>query len=552
MRPNRRNYGSHCHRHRQLQKKSPILVVPISIFSGETSAEYNGNFEEALEAYEKASLCDPKAEYIQEKIPMLLIELGKNDEATNWIEQYLTQHPEKSVLRFMLARLKINVGKDDEAITLYEELLADEPDNSTIRLRLGLLYAKKGASDIAERLFSEVIDNDNNSYFAHLYLARLYSNKGLAEKAEKAYTKAAEINWSKELLFEMAEFYNIDRQFDKARNLYREILEKDEKDERAALGMVQTYLFLQNGEAALDELERIRDFSKNPAKINLVRAQILINIGESDRAKQVLEDILKDADIDQAKYLLGLILYQELNFDAALSVLRKIAPLSYEFKSASILQVRILEESLRHDEATAYLRKLLAAEESRLPVFYSLLSSLLLNNDKDQKALDVLAEGHKTFPQNETLLYEYAILLEQKKRHKDAMKRMQQLLLLNPNHADALNFVGYSWADDNIHLQKALDYITRALELKPNSGYIHDSLGWVYYRLGDYEKALKELDTATQLQEDDPHIYEHLGDTYWKLNAPERAADAYRKALEKLEDQNKIQSIEKKLNIILQ
>jgi Flp pilus assembly protein TadD len=109
---------------------------------------------------------------------------------------------------------------------------------------------------------------------------------------------------------------------------------------------------------------------------------------------------------------------------------------------------------------------------------------------------------------------------------------MKSVIRKNPDHAEALNYLGYTYADRNVNLDEALELIQRALELKPESGYIVDSLGWVYYQKGDYERAIKELERAVAMTPDDPVINEHLGDGYLKLNKKAKALEAYKRALQ--------------------
>ena len=80
-----------------------------------------------------------------------------------------------------------------------------------------------------------------------------------------------------------------------------------------------------------------------------------------------------------------------------------------------------------------------------------------------------------------------------------------------------LNYLGYSWIDQGINLDEGMRMIRRAVEQRPDDGYIVDSLGWAYYRLGNYEEAVKHLERAVELKPDDPTINDHLGDGYWKV-----------------------------------
>ncbi|MFN2353075.1 MAG: tetratricopeptide repeat protein [Desulfopila sp.] len=512
------------------------------------TAEYSGRYGEALEAFEKAAICDPQADYIKERIPVLLIKLERYDEASAWLEGYLARQPQKTVQRFMLARLKLQEGKDDEAIELFRQALANDPGNNTIRLRLGILHAKKKEYDIAEKIFNDILKTRPNSYFATLYLARLYAEQGALQLAEKKYTAALSYNWSKKLAYEVAEFYNLRKDFSAAQQIYKDILARDDEAERAALGMVQTYLFLQKSESALQELDHIRTYTKNPQRIDLVRSQILINIGENQRAQDILVELLKKTPLAQARYLLGAIYYEQMHFSKALAILAKIPAEAKEYQDAVMLRVRILEEADRSEESIALLQQVLDQANTRIPRFYSLLAAIFEKRNARAQALEVLAEGIDIFPENEPLLYEYAILEEKAGNHATAMAAMEKILSLNINNADALNFIGYSWADNNINLDKAYEYIQKALELKPESGYIQDSLGWVYYRMQHFEKARNALQKAIELEPEDPYIYEHLGDTYNALGDGKKARQYLKKARELLTEPEKIEAIDKKIN----
>jgi tetratricopeptide (TPR) repeat protein len=103
---------------------------------------------------------------------------------------------------------------------------------------------------------------------------------------------------------------------------------------------------------------------------------------------------------------------------------------------------------------------------------------------------------------------------------------------LAPDYVEAINYLGYSYADKGVNLDEALKLIEKAVGLDPDSGYIRDSLGWVYFKMGMYEMALKEIKKALETEIDDPVINEHLGDIYMKLGNEEDAIDAWERSLE--------------------
>ena len=91
-----------------------------------------------------------------------------------------------------------------------------------------------------------------------------------------------------------------------------------------------------------------------------------------------------------------------------------------------------------------------------------------------------------------------------------------------------LNYLGYSWVDQGINLDEGMRMIRRAVEQRPDDGYIVDSLGWAYYRLGNYDEAVKHLERAVELKPEDPTINDHLGDAYWKVGRSSRRSSSGR------------------------
>ena len=110
-------------------------------------------------------------------------------------------------------------------------------------------------------------------------------------------------------------------------------------------------------------------------------------------------------------------------------------------------------------------------------------------------------------------------------------------LELNPNDSGALNYLGYWWADEGRNLDEAIELIKRAVELKPDNGYYADSLGWIYFKIGEINNAVIWLEHAILLAPNDPVIHEHLGDVYWHLERPLEARYKWQFAYEMYSDE---------------
>ena len=130
-----------------------------------------------------------------------------------------------------------------------------------------------------------------------------------------------------------------------------------------------------------------------------------------------------------------------------------------------------------------------------------------------------------------------------------AEKDFRKALSLNPNQPQVLNYLGYSLIEKNSNLDEALDMIERAVKESPDSGYIVDSLGWGYYKLGLYEKAVPNLERAAELMPVDPIVNDHLGDVYWMVGRKTEAEFQWRRALSFDPEADEIERIKKKLKV---
>ena len=129
----------------------------------------------------------------------------------------------------------------------------------------------------------------------------------------------------------------------------------------------------------------------------------------------------------------------------------------------------------------------------------------------------------------------------------EAEADLKKALELSPDQPLVLNYLGYSWVDQGIHLEPALDMIEKAVAAAPNDGYIIDSLGWAYYRLGNMPAAVEHLERAVELRPDDPIINDHLGDAYWRVGRRLEASFQWNHAKAMDPEPQLLADVEKKL-----
>ncbi len=147
------------------------------------------------------------------------------------------------------------------------------------------------------------------------------------------------------------------------------------------------------------------------------------------------------------------------------------------------------------------------------------LAEVLRDNDKPEEALTVLDKlvARPDAAGDWRLLFLRATVQAEAGRKAQSEKDVEAALLIAPEQPELLNYLGYMWIDRGDNLPRALEMVKKAVALQPRSGAIIDSLGWGYYRLGDYKLAVTTLERAVLLEPADPDVNDHLGDAYWKV-----------------------------------
>jgi Flp pilus assembly protein TadD len=190
----------------------------------------------------------------------------------------------------------------------------------------------------------------------------------------------------------------------------------------------------------------------------------------------------------------------------------------------------ILKKDGKIDESISLIEKDITLKKDAYGL-YSFLATLYQDKKDLKSAEGILKKGLEQSPQNIDLLYQLGVFYETTGRFEESIRYMEMVLKLEPDNSEALNFIGYSYADRGIKLDFAEQAIKKALELKPGNGYIIDSLGWVYFKKGNLALAEKYLKEATALSPGDPTIAEHLGEVYEKKGSLSEALEAYSRAL---------------------
>ena len=379
-----------------------------------------------------------------------------------------------------------------------------------------------------------------------LHAALLSDAVGRPEEAEKHYKFAAK---------------NVRRSTLRVVQGYGQNLERAGKTEQARL-LYETYLKENPDSVVLSPAMERLDKGEKPALLVSGPAEgiaeALFNIAGTMTRQNSAQDALifgqlalhLRPDFDLARMLVAGILESMNRNEDAIAAYREIDSQSPFHWSARLRVAGNLEALDRDDDAIALLQ-ILTREDATRPEPLVSLGDLLRSNKRFaesvaayDRAIELLSDLDK---RHWTILYSRGISLERSKQWERAERDFKRALELNPDQPYVLNYLGYSWVDQGINLGPAREMIERAVKLRPNDGYIVDSLGWVLYRLKDFEGAVEHLERAVELRPNDPTINDHLGDAYWRVGRYTEARFQWQRALALKPEADQISAIEDKL-----
>jgi tetratricopeptide (TPR) repeat protein len=231
----------------------------------------------------------------------------------------------------------------------------------------------------------------------------------------------------------------------------------------------------------------------------------------------------------------------------------QLVPASSPLKTGADIQIALELDGLgKADEAMRRLNEIVAAR----PHDVEALSALAELQRSTKKYVEAAATYDKAIavvgiPQrdNWTLFYFRGICYERSKQWPKAEADFKKALELYPDQPLVLNYLGYSWVDQGLNLDEGFKMLRRAVELRPNDGYVVDSLGWAHFKLGQYAEATETLERAINLKPADPILNDHLGDAYWRVNRRIEAHFQWNHARDMSPDPEDLPAILKKIEV---
>lgn len=532
---------------------SPATTAPVKApASAEAQAIYSYlAYRELLHE----NMSDKAAQALEQAIalkpaPELYLELGnlhwrasRFSDALLVLNQGLTTYPDSEALLSTLAKTYAAQGRFDDAVLVLDDYRKNHPEMIDLAHEAALYRLEQGRfGDAVDRL--NAIPAKDADQTTNFLLGKGYFGLELYDKAIAAYQQAVATDpeyynaW-----IELGLTYEVQKNYIDAERVFSRLVDLGIANQQILFHLVELNLKLNNPDQALSYVQQAAD---DPA-LALEAANLLLNQNFYDHAAEILDPMTQENPIPQdALFFLAVLEYEGRdNPEKAMTYLESIPEGHHHYERSLIFRIHLLYR--KDDKAAA---KALCASAMTLfpkqPEFSIIMAEMHEYDGEYQKALDLLLKATGTWPENTTILYRLGMVYDRMEHRDQAMLVMDKIISKDPEHADALNYLGYSLAEQGRDLERAELLIESALKVKPDNGYFVDSLAWVYFKQGKNRLAWQEIRRAVQLVDSDPVIWEHYGDIARALKLFSEARKGYEKALE-LEGDN-VEDVRTKLN----
>jgi len=463
-------------------------------------AVYAHDDEHALEAAKLWVELEPNNIDAREVVTAFYIRKGQYDEAQHQLEALLAINKSGDQNPFMLIAGLLGRQQDKQAaLEVMQRLVNSRPADPNALLALSHLAVRAGVLDQAEQAIKRVVELQPDRMDAYIQQARILLMRGKNAEALK---------------------------------LLEDTVKKHPKDTNLRTAYARSLVDDKQTAKALEQFKIVNKQSPDDPEILRALGMVSVELGQVNEGEQYFLRLNRTNPDYQSEssYYLGRIAEEfHKDPDAAIKWYAKVDQ-GENYLEAQIRIAFILAQRGEVDQARSQLSAINPQGPGEVLRIYLADGQILRDAGRPQAAIDVFTEGLEELPDNTDLLYARAMTAERLGQIDLMEKDLKQILARDPDNVDALNALGYSLADHTGRYQEAFGYIKRALELRPDSYFVLDSMGWVNYRLGHYQEAVTYLRRALDASSDS-EIAAHLTEVLWVMGDKQGARAVWDKAL---------------------
>jgi tetratricopeptide (TPR) repeat protein len=441
--------------------------------------------------------------------------------------------PDSEDAQKVLAEMYIASGNLAKARPLVKKLLESEQSQGDGFLYLNTVLARVENKANALRFIIDIAKpypNMIEAHFAVAHSAHLAGDFSIRDREFEIIDKL-DPNWETSTLFKGAIFFDEDP--NKAIEEYKTFIQNNPKSNSVRLELAKALVQTEQYTEAKQHFQKLVNSPLASAELSFTVALLALESDDDAMAEKFFKQSIerKYSNPDQIYMYQARISSKRNELDNVLNWVEKISA-GPMFVDSRIFAAQVIQASKGIDPAIEYLDQFRSLDRQEKLKFLQLKTSFLYNDNQFQRALELMLSEEEKYNDSAEFYFDFALMHEKNKDFESMEKFLKKAISLKPDYAIAYNALGYSYADQNIKLQDAKKYIEIALSIDPQNHYILDSMGWVHFRLGNYDVAYEFITKAYAIQED-PEIAAHLGEVLWRQGKQNEALSVWKISLDK-------------------
>lgn len=524
--------------------ENATAAMVYDVLAGEIAAQ-RGELEAAYGFYLNAARRTADAA-AAERAARIAIYIKRDDWAEQAVQYWTEVAPEDVAARQAAAVIYARVGKLDQALEQLRELLRLEEakgEEGFLRVAavLGTLDDVPVRLELMRRLVAEH-PGDPRARYAYAVVAVGANQLDLAEvEARKALRLRPD--WPQVNIL-LSRILLAKGNAASARAVLEDALAGSSDSMGLRAAYARLLVDTEDLRAAYSQFLRLQQLQPGNDEVLYALGVLALQLEKRDAAREHFRTLYgMSRRRDEAAFLIGQIEEKERHLETAREWYERVGgDLEVE---AQVRIARILSQEGQLTQARELLQRLRVRLPEHAVTLYLVEGELLGESGQKGQVLQVYSKALEAYPGDHQLLYARALVAAELGRLALLEQDLSQVLADNPEHADALNALGYTLADQTTRYQEAYEYIRRALELKPDSPAILDSMGWVQYRLGNYQEALDYLQRANEMFPD-PEIAGHLVEVLLTMGRKQQARKVWEQAIKRNPDSPQLRQMMRK------
>ena len=496
--------------------------------------DFQEQYEKALLEYYQALLYDSTSSQILKAIGRDLIRTHRFESAKQYLVRSFRYNPQDKETLYFLAEAYFNLQDYENSASYFEKLWELDPYNSSVERNLIYIYSFLGQEGKLISFYEKMVD-----FFGYEddIIYQLYS----------LYIKSKEIKKAQDLINGLIQSYpnqpknwvllgNLNETFAdtvQAVEAYKKALMIDPDNGEALIQLYQLLRSQNRWEELTEFLSGVLERSPDNSEARLVMAEGLFILRRYEESQRILEPLLtKEVHQVHVFRLMGLIASEQNHLKQAEDFFKRITRVDPNNKFGWLSLALLYNQEQQFNDAIIALQDALSHlpdDKDLLGIYGSTLNQL----KRYDEAVKVLEKAYQSNPDDLNIIVSLGVAYEELKMYTESDSLHESAIRTYPNEALLLNNYGYSLGDRGIHLDRALEMAKKAIIIDPENGAYLDTIGWIYFKSGDFEKAREYIENALSKREDSAVVIEHLGDVYFKLGNLEKASEYWNQALQK-------------------